>query len=167
MTVYADSFAQWIVETDGASLGNPGPAGIGVVIRNATNRRIVRQCSGYIGETTNNVAEYKAFLHALDEVLRHRWFPVVFIADSELLVRQITGQYRVRKPHLKPLYNLAREKLKQIPVWTIRSVPRNKNRAADHLARTSARKRMPLHCRDHPSDGLTESAPAGSNHASS
>ena len=159
MTVQSDSSARWIVETDGASLGNPGPAGIGVVIRDAKTHRIVRQCSGYIGKTTNNVAEYKAFLHALEEVLQHGWFPVIFIADSELLVRQITGQYRVRKPHLKRLYRLAREMLEQIPVWAIRSVPRSENRAADHLARTSARKQIPLRCKNRPSNVISESDP--------
>lgn len=138
---------RWIVESDGACLGNPGPAGFGVVVRDARTMKIIYQCSGYLGSATNNIAEYHGLIHALEEVIKHQWYPVEFRLDSELLVRQIKGDYRVRSPHLIPLYQEAKRLLENIPEWSMQAVPRESNRDADRLARHAARRRTPLSCK--------------------
>jgi ribonuclease HI len=91
------------VRVDGASRGNPGPAGIGAVIEFLDGRAPVEVCA-YIGETTNNVAEYRALLLALEEAGRHRPEHLTVYSDSELLVRQLKGQYKVKAEHLRPLF---------------------------------------------------------------
>ena len=131
---------------DGASRGNPGPAGIGVVLfelpLEAEAQRIVahddtqpvRQLSKAIGETTNNVAEYLALIYALQEALQQGYQTLTIKSDSELLVRQINGQYKVRDPRLRLFYDLALHLVRSFQTCSIRHIPRAQNALADRLA---------------------------------
>lgn len=122
-----------ILHTDGAARGNPGPAGIGIVIR-AEDGTTLAELGEYIGEATNNVAEYRALIRGLEEARRLGADSVEILADSELLVRQINGEYRVRHPNLVPLYAEVMEKLKGFSSFSIVHVPRKENARADALA---------------------------------
>jgi ribonuclease HI len=125
--------AHWTVYSDGASRGNPGPAGYGAVVRNDDTGEVV-ELSGYLGHTTNNVAEYQGLLAGLRYVLDHGGGVVRIRADSELLIRQLEGRYQVRHPNLKPFYAEARALLARLERWTAEHVPREHNRDADRLA---------------------------------
>lgn len=122
-----------IVHTDGASRGNPGEAGIGIVLCEK-NGEIVAEFAEYLGVETNNGAEYKALSRALDEVLERRARRVKFFSDSELMVKQINGQYKVKHPNLQPLYREVMKKLEQLERYSVEHVRREKNRDADRLA---------------------------------
>ena len=88
---------------DGGSRGNPGPAGFGVVVKDARDQ-VVDSISEFIGVRTNNVAEYSGLLAALEYGLAHRLAAVRIVSDSELLVRQMNGQYKVKSPDVRPLF---------------------------------------------------------------
>lgn len=127
------------INTDGGSRGNPGQAAIGVVAKDEGKE--VFTLSEKIGETTNNVAEYTAVLRALETISESN-IPsekIRFILDSELIVRQITGLYKVKQPHLKELKNKIVELIKQlrdrglIKLMAFSTVPREKNKEADQL----------------------------------
>ena len=118
---------------DGASHGNPGPAGIGVVFTDG-GERPVRQLGKYIGETTNNVAEYLALLYALQEALQAGYTTLTIKTDSELLARQINGQYKVRDATLRLFHDLAIHLMRGFASCEIRHVPRTENTLADRLA---------------------------------
>jgi ribonuclease HI len=121
------------LRTDGASRGNPGPAGIGVVIEtDGTDDRL--EFSEYIGETTNNVAEYRALLLALEEAEKLSPSSVTVRSDSELLVRQVNGLYKVKAEHLKPLVLEVHRRLRRFPSARILHVGREENGNADLLA---------------------------------
>ncbi len=121
------------VRSDGASRGNPGPSGIGVVIEvDGVDRPIER--FEYIGEATNNVAEYRALLLALSEAEKLSPSALTVLSDSELLVRQLNAEYRVKSALLKPLYREACRRLRRFPGARILHVERGENRAADRLA---------------------------------
>jgi len=122
-----------ILHTDGASRGNPGPSAIGAVIRDGSGR-VVASISRYIGETTNNQAEYRAIVAALEEAIRLGAREVEINSDSELVVKQIRGQYRVKKLTLKPLHQRVRELLGALDGFAIAVIPRQQNREADALA---------------------------------
>lgn len=123
---------------DGASQGNPGPAGVGVVFLDGENRP-VRQFKHYLGATTNNVAEYLALIYALQEAL-HLGYPTVTIkTDSELLARQMSGQYKVRDPFLRLLHDLARHLMRGFRACHVTHIPRTQNAAADRLAAQAVR----------------------------
>ncbi len=122
-----------ILYPDGASRGNPGPAAIGFVLANA-HGAIVAERGERIGRATNNVAEYRALLRGLELAVEHHADELEIRADSELLVLQLTGRYRVRKENLKPLYAQAQRALKQFGRVEIRHIPRELNRRADALA---------------------------------
>ncbi len=117
---------------DGASRGNPGPAGIGAVI--FKDGKVVHEIAQYIGETTNNVAEYSALLAALEYCVKKKWEPVEIYADSELMIRQLLGVYKVKHPSIIPLYQKAKEYLKFIQCNGFTHVPREKNKHADRLS---------------------------------
>ncbi len=119
--------------TDGASRGNPGEAGAGAVLLDGNNRELLG-LSQYLGRCTNNVAEYKALLLGLEQALRLGCKTVDIFLDSELIVRQILGQYKVKNETLKPLYAKARKHLAAMENWTIQHVPRADNARADELA---------------------------------
>ena len=118
---------------DGASRGNPGPSGIGAVCLNG-GPRPVWELSKYLGETTNNVAEYLALIYALQEALRRGLTAVAVKTDSELLARQMSGRYKVREPHLRLLHGLASHLAQGFAAFTIQHIPREQNAAADRLA---------------------------------
>lgn len=124
----AGSARAWI---DGASRGNPGEAGFGVLIETNRDREEVM---GYLGSTTNNVAEYAALIAVLTLAADRGVQKLVVYSDSQLLVRQITGAYRVKAPHLKPIFLQALKLRQTIPQFTIKHVARQENREADRLA---------------------------------
>lgn len=124
----AGSARAWI---DGASRGNPGEAGFGVLIETNRDREEVM---GYLGSTTNNVAEYAALIAVLTLAADRGVQKLVVYSDSQLLVRQITGAYRVKAPHLKPIFLQALKLRQTIPQFTIEHVARQENREADRLA---------------------------------
>lgn len=122
-----------ILHTDGAARGNPGPAGVGVLIQDPSGHTLA-EVSDYLGETTNNVAEYRALVRGLQEARRLGATAVEVRTDSELLSRQINGQYRVKSPALAGLFRQVLELKKGFNSFAIMHVPREENRAADRLA---------------------------------
>lgn len=128
-----EPIAALTLAVDGAARGNPGPAGAGIVVRDAKGK-VVGELSVFLGETTNNVAEYSALLSALAEAARRGARRVMIQTDSELMARQIDGAYRVKDPTLKVLHALAHQLLQGFDQWHVRHVPREQNRAADRLA---------------------------------
>ena len=129
------------VYIDGASHGNPGPAGIGVVFV-GEQAKPIRRFSHYLGETTNNVAEYLALLYALQEALQAGYTGLTVKTDSELLARQINGQYKVRDPQLRLFHDLACHLVRSFHRWSIEHVPREQNRLADRLAGQAVKSRI-------------------------
>jgi ribonuclease HI len=123
----------WRLHCDGASRGNPGPAGAGMVLFDPQGRLQANQ-GRYLGETTNNVAEYQALLLGLEAARQLKVKKLQVLADSELMVKQINGRYRVKAPHLIPLWREALNSLKKFEVWTIAHVPREENHLADEAA---------------------------------
>ena len=120
-----------IVEFDGASRGNPGPAGIGY--------RVLPDGQGvegheYIGEATNNEAEYRALIAGLESALEKGYTDVIAEGDSELVVRQVRGQYNVGAENLQPLYEEVRALVPKFDSFEIRHVKRSQNEGADDLA---------------------------------
>lgn len=121
------------VHIDGASRGNPGPAGIGVLFLGPDGSVIERLHRG-IGEATNNVAEYSALLAALERAAALGVANLEVFSDSELLVRQLQGRYQVKHPALRPLYAAARKRIADFSHFAIHHVPRELNAEADALA---------------------------------
>lgn len=122
-----------IIYTDGAARGNPGPAGAGVVVIDEDGA-VISEVSKYLGETTNNQAEYQALIIALEEARKLGAETLSIFSDSELLVRQIQGEYLVKNEGLKRLFKLAKDKLKGFGKHTIAYLPRERNKHADRLA---------------------------------
>lgn len=120
------------MHVDGGARGNPGPAAIGVVVADA-NGAVLDEVAEPIGFATNNVAEYRAVLRALDRASELGATEVELIGDSELVARQLAGAYKVKHPALKPLYDQAIAALRDFERWNIRSVPRAENAEADAL----------------------------------
>jgi ribonuclease HI len=121
-----------IVHTDGAARGNPGPAGIGIVIKKGA--QTVAEISDYIGKTTNNIAEYTALIRGLEETLKLGHKTAHFYLDSELLVKQIKGEYKVKNEGLKPLFLHAKTLIGKFKVFSIEHTWREENKEADNLA---------------------------------
>jgi ribonuclease HI len=121
------------LQFDGGSRGNPGPAGIGVVVRAEDGTALVT-LGRFIGRATNNVAEYRALITAMQEAKKLGAKKVVIRGDSELIVRQMTGQYRVKNADLKELYEEAQTLLSQFEQAKIEHNLREKNALADKLA---------------------------------
>jgi ribonuclease HI len=121
-----------VLYVDGGARGNPGPAGVGVVLTGADGVELDR-ANAYIGETTNNVAEYRALLLGLDRARALGVDELEIVNDSELVARQLTGEYKVKKEDLRLLHAQARQALAGFAKWSIRSVPRAKNEVADAL----------------------------------
>ncbi len=118
---------------DGASRGNPGPAALGAVVQDGRGR-VVAEIGEYLGEVTNNVAEYQALLRALHEARVRRADEIEVFADSDLLVQQVKGAYRVKSPNLIPLRQQALDALAGFRQWRITHIPRGRNAEADALA---------------------------------
>ncbi|MFC2001784.1 ribonuclease HI family protein [Chloroflexota bacterium] len=118
---------------DGAARGNPGPAAIGATIKDEQGR-LMASLSQCIGTTTNNQAEYRAVIATLEKAINLGAKEVTLNSDSELVVKQINGQYRVKKATLKPLYQKAKQLLASLEAYTVTHVPREQNTEADKLA---------------------------------
>ncbi|HEY0795869.1 MAG TPA: ribonuclease HI family protein [Acidisarcina sp.] len=124
----------WVVaHCDGGSRGNPGPSGFGVLIQDK-NGLVLAELSEFLGKRTNNYAEYSALLAALNFAVEQGHPRLRVISDSELMVKQIKGQYRVNSPELKPLHEEARHRIALLEGFEIQHVLREKNRKADELA---------------------------------
>lgn len=124
----APSARAWI---DGASRGNPGEAGFGVLLE---TDRVPEEIVGYLGKATNNVAEYAALSAVLKLAADRGVKKLVVYSDSQLLVRQVNGAYRVKAPHLVPIFLQALRLRQTIPDFTIEHVAREENKEADRLA---------------------------------
>lgn len=122
-----------VASVDGGARGNPGPAGYGVVIEDEVGRSVA-ELSEYLGKQTNNYAEYSGLIAALKYALRHEFKALKVISDSELMVKQITGEYKVNSPTLKDLHAQALKLIDQLNCFEIKHVLREKNREADRLA---------------------------------
>lgn len=135
MAAYYQSQEQgfWSLYCDGASRGNPGPAGAGVALYNPQGE-LKAQKSWYLGETTNNVAEYQALLLGLKLAEKLRVTRIQVLIDSQLLVHQLNGYYRVKAAHLLPLWREAKQRLQNFEACAISHVPRQANARADALA---------------------------------
>jgi ribonuclease HI len=121
------------LHVDGASRGNPGEAGFGIHVTDAKGDAVA-SLFGYLGTATNNVAEYQALLHGLRFALARGARTVEVFSDSELLVRQLEGRYRVKHPGLVPLHREAQSLLARFDETRVAHVPRERNREADALA---------------------------------
>jgi ribonuclease HI len=119
--------------TDGAARGNPGPAGIGVVIFNE-EKAVIEEYKEFIGDTTNNTAEYKALLAALKTAKKYAPCSISFCLDSELVVHQMKGQWKVRDANLSGLHDQASALLSNFEKVEFKHVPREQNKLADKLA---------------------------------
>jgi ribonuclease HI len=160
---------QLTIHVDGGARGNPGPAGAGVLIR-TTDGRLIHEAGYFLGLQTNNVAEYTALILALRRAIEadspdH----VAIYSDSELVVRQITGEYRVRNARLKKLHNDVQMLLLKLSSWTIHHVPRNENEHADQLANRAMDEERDIVLfddqRDGPHDRAASETKAEANHA--
>jgi ribonuclease HI len=127
------------VHVDGASRGNPGPAAVGVVIKDATGAPVLK-VSSYIGRKTNNQAEYTALIVALQEAKRLGADQVYINTDSQLMAEQINGNYRVRNAHIRPLFEKAMQLLTAFQYYSIDYIPRYLNSEADALANQALNK---------------------------
>jgi ribonuclease HI len=121
-----------LIHTDGASRGNPGPAAIGAIIRDR-NGKLLAQVSQAIGVATNNQAEYRAVIAGLEKAHQLGATGVRLFSDSELVVRQLQGRYRVKNAALKPLFQRAVGLAGRLEHFSISYVPREQNTAADRL----------------------------------
>ena len=124
----------WIsAHCDGGARGNPGPAGFGALIQDAEGR-VLAELSEFLGIQTNNFAEYSGLLATLDFALGHGYQRLRVISDSELMVKQVQGKYKVKSPGLRPLYEQAKQKIAQLEGFEIVHALRHKNKDADRLA---------------------------------
>jgi ribonuclease HI len=121
-----------ILHVDGGARGNPGPAAIGVVISDPAGN-LVEELAERIGSATNNVAEYKALVRGLERARELEATEIEIVGDSELIARQVSGQYKVKHPAMRPLYEQAMTALGGFERWRIRTVPRAENARADAL----------------------------------
>lgn len=123
----------YTLHSDGGARGNPGPAGAGFVLRDPSGT-VVCEGGRYLGEVTNNIAEYEALIWGLECAGAHNVRDITVMADSELVVKQMNGQYRVKHPGLKPLYERARAAAARIGSVRYVHVRREQNADADDLA---------------------------------
>lgn len=121
-----------IVHVDGGARGNPGPAGVAAVVT-APDGALLAERGDYIGEATNNVAEYRAVLLGLELARELGAREVELVNDSELVARQIGGQYKVKHPGLRPLFAETMRQLREFDRWSVRNVRREANERADQL----------------------------------
>src|ERR1700704_4599868 len=141
-----------IAHSDGGARGNPGPAGYGVVIEDESGRKVAA-LSEYLGHQTNNFAEYQGLIAALEYALKHGHKALKLISDSELLVRQIKGIYKVKNLTLQDLHARAKELIAQLDWFSIGHALRAQNQDADRLANEAMDKGM----------GRVERAPSPAN----
>lgn len=129
----SESQKPWLLMVDGAARGNPGQAGCGAAICDERGA-VVEELSRYLGHSTNNVAEYEGLLMGLEALLRLGRKNIVVQSDSQLLVRQLNGEYRVKDQKLKVLFHRAMALLRQFDSCRILHVRREMNKLADRLA---------------------------------
>ncbi|MGE0481117.1 MAG: ribonuclease HI family protein [Phycisphaerae bacterium] len=149
-----------VIHIDGGSRGNPGPAAAGVLIER-DDGAVLHEAGYYLDTQTNNVAEYRALLIALKKVLPLRPASARICSDSELLVRQVTGEYAVKSPRLEQLYREAQVLLLRIPRWHFQHVRREFNQRADALANRALDAHADVIVRDELSDPPGRGVPAG------
>lgn len=125
---------RFVIHTDGAARGNPGPAGAGAVLRDASDGSLVAELAIFLGIRTNNYAEWTAVERALEEALARGASHVDLRTDSELVARQISGRYRVKHPDLKPIHARVMALLGRFAGYTVGHVPRELNKEADRLS---------------------------------
>jgi len=152
-----------IAHSDGGARGNPGPAGFGVVIQDETGRKVAA-LSEYLGHQTNNFAEYQGLIAALEYAIEHGPKALKLISDSELLVRQIKGIYKVKNPVLQDLHARAKELIAKLDWFSIGHALREHNQEADRLAneamdRGMGRATSRVTAGDTPSRPLAQSLP--------
>lgn len=123
-----------IIYFDGASRGNPGHSGVGVIVFDKSNNRVCAEISKYIGKASNNVAEYSALLIGLKWAIDNKCNNVTMYSDSQLVVKQINKEYKVRNKELISLYNHAQQYIDNIDQFQIHHIKRDKNKRADRLA---------------------------------
>jgi ribonuclease HI len=121
-----------VVNVDGGARGNPGPAAIGVVVRDSGGA-VLEEVGERIGEATNNVAEYRALLRGIELAAAHGATELELVGDSELVVRQVEGRYKVKNAGMKELYAEVKRALADFNSWSIRHVRRAENADADRL----------------------------------
>ena len=145
-----------IAHIDGGARGNPGPAGYGVAVADSSGKRVA-ELSEYIGHRSNNVAEYSGLLGALQYCLKHEERALKVMSDSELMVKQLNGQYKVKSPDLKTLYDQAQTMIRRLDWFRAEHVLRAKNKDADRLANEAMDRGMRRG--DHAEGAARESAP--------
>lgn len=118
---------------DGASRGNPGPAGIGIVILDDSRKKL-KELYKYIGETTNNIAEYNALIYGLEEAVKLGADEIAVNVDSELVAKQMNGDYRVKDDNIRALFEKALGISRNFKSFEIKHIERSKNKDADRLA---------------------------------
>jgi ribonuclease HI len=123
-----------LIYTDGAARGNPGPAGLGAIVRDAETGEVLAELARFLGVRTNNYAEWTAVEDALHEARRLGATHVDLRMDSELVARQISGRYRVKHPDLKPIHASVMAMLSKLGSYTVGHVPRELNKDADRLS---------------------------------
>lgn len=124
----------WVTaHCDGGARGNPGPAGFGAVFTDAAGHKLA-ELSEFLGHRTNNFAEYSGLLGCLAWALQHHHLRLRVVSDSELMVNQIKGRYKVNSPDLRPLWEEARRRIAQLEAFEITHALRHKNKDADRLA---------------------------------
>jgi ribonuclease HI len=121
-----------VINVDGGSRGNPGPAGIAAVATDASGETLAER-SETIGNATNNVAEYRALLLGIELAKELEADEVEFVGDSLLIVEQVRGKWKVKQDHLRPLHTKVKDALRDLPSWSIRHVKRDENTRADEL----------------------------------
>jgi probable phosphoglycerate mutase len=138
----AETPAEWFTaHCDGGSRGNPGPSGYGAVVEDAQGR-VVAELNEFLGLQTNNYAEYKGLLAVLTWAMEHDAKQLRVISDSELMVKQMKGQYKVASPMLRPLFEEARKMSRRLERFEIRHTLRGGNKEADRLANEAMDKGM-------------------------
>ena len=131
-----------LIYTDGAARGNPGPAGLGAILRDAETGEVLAELARFLGVRTNNYAEWTAVEDALGEALRLGATHVDLRMDSELVARQISGRYRVKHADLKPIHASVMAMLGQLASYTVGHVPRELNKDADRLSNVAIDERQ-------------------------
>jgi ribonuclease HI len=121
-----------VVNVDGGSRGNPGPAAIAAVV-SSPDGKVLGEHNETIGEATNNVAEYRALLLGIEQAAALGADEVELVGDSELIVRQVRGEYKFKDANLRDLHQEVRRALSSFAEWSIRNVPREENAEADRL----------------------------------
>lgn len=131
-----------VLYVDGGARGNPGPSGIGIVLSDEGGGELAR-ANDYIGIATNNVAEYRALLLGIEQARQLGAGELEIVNDSELVARQLAGEYKVKSAALRPLHEQALEALESFERWSIHSVPRAENELADALVNEAIDARAP------------------------